>query len=234
METGRGVGDETALAAALVDDLDFPGERRDAALAALAALGPAAGPALLEVVLHGATRAKCNAVRAVHVLAQRAPNVWHGTDEERAVGALISALQSSGGDERAGIVDVLGLIGTPSAIPVLIEQLADANYVCVSAALALGRMRDPRVVAPLAAVLADEQKFWVPRGAAAVALGELGALAEPGLPALERALRYPDGGGETWDERAREAVEDAIARIRTGAASSLTGKGSRYEMWGIY
>jgi HEAT repeat protein len=53
LESGRGVGDQAALAAALVDDLDFPGERRDMALAALAALGEAAGPALLEVVLHG-------------------------------------------------------------------------------------------------------------------------------------------------------------------------------------
>jgi len=229
----HGARDQTAIAA-LVDDLDVPGDRRDSALAELAALGQAAGPALLEVVLRGATRAKCNAVRAVHVLAQRAPNVWDRGAEERAGAALTSALRSSNGDERAGIADVLGLIGAPSAIPALIEQLADANYVCVSAALALGRMRDPRAVAPLAGVLADEQKFWVPRGAAAVALGELGALAEPGLPALERALDYPDGRGETWDERAREAVEDAIARIRTGAPTALTGKGSRYEMWGIY
>jgi len=91
-------------------------------------------------------------------------------------------------------------------------------------------------VEPLIAVLQDHDKFWVPRGAAAVALGDLGEMAAAALPALREALKYDcDGAGENWDLRAREAVADAIAHISdTEAVCSLKGKGYRYEMWGIH
>jgi len=56
------------------------------------------------------------------------------------------------------------------------------------------------------------------------------------LPALEVALDYDCGSTDgTWDARAREAVGDAIERIKDpSAASSLPGHGYRYEFGGIY
>jgi HEAT repeat protein len=137
---------------------------------------------------------------------------------------------------RPAAADALGSLGDPVAVPALVEALKDKNYVSVCAAAALAKIRDPRAVEPLIAVLQDQEKFWVPRGAAAVALGNLGEMATAALPALHEALEYDcAGAGEKWDLRAREAVADAIAHIVDGkAACSLKGKGGRYEMWGIY
>jgi HEAT repeat protein len=137
---------------------------------------------------------------------------------------------------RSAAADALGSLGDPVAVPALVEALKDKNYVSVCAAAALAKIRDPRAVEPLIAVLQDQDKFWVPRGAAAVALGNLGEMATPALPALREAFKYDcDGLGEKWDLRAREAVADAIAHISdAGAVCSLKGKGFRYEMWGIY
>ena len=130
----------------------------------------------------------------------------------------------------------LGKRGDPKAVPVLLEALADANYVCTCAALALGQIKHPDSIDALVAVLSDGNKFWVARGAAAVALGEFGAAAHSALPALKRALKYSCSAlGDTWDRRAGDAVKDAIRRIRDPlASSSLHGKGFRFEMWGIY
>jgi HEAT repeat protein len=137
---------------------------------------------------------------------------------------------------RSAAADALASLGDPVAVPALVEALKDKNYVSVCAAAALAKIRDPRAVEPLIAVLRDQAKFWVPRGAAAVALGDLGEMATAALPALRESLEYDcDGAGEKWDLRAREAVADAIAHIADASAvCSLKGKGSRYEMWGLY
>jgi len=137
---------------------------------------------------------------------------------------------------RSGAAEALGSLGDPVAVPALVEALKDKNYVSVCAAAALAKIKDPRAVQPLIAVLQDQEKFWVPRGAAAVALGDLGEIATAALPALREALEYDcDTSGEKWDQRAREAVADAIAHISDAkAACSLKGNGDRYEMWGIY
>ena len=40
---------------------------------------------------------------------------------------------------------------------------------------------------------------------------------------------------DTWDERAREAVEYALYHLTgEGSCWTLQGQGVRYEMWGIY
>lgn len=136
----------------------------------------------------------------------------------------------------APAVHALERIGDPSAVPCLIEALSDENYLCTCAAGALGRIGDPRAVGPLIGVLRQRGKFWVPRGAAAVALGEFGEGAREALPALEEALRYDwKEAGDEWDDRAQEAVKDAIDRIRGfSKETKLKGYGYRYEMWGIY
>jgi HEAT repeat protein len=138
---------------------------------------------------------------------------------------------------RARAADALGSLQDPTAVPALIEALNDPNYVCVCAANALAQIKDSRAVEPLVRVLQNSDKFWVPRGAAAVALGLLGELAKSALPALREALQYDctDENDEKWDLRAREAVEDAVLHITNPSAEcSLKGRGYRFEMWGIY
>lgn len=138
--------------------------------------------------------------------------------------------------ERVAAAGALGAQRAHAGIPALIRALEDENYLCVTAVMALGQMHDPAAVPPLVDVLTDSERFWVPRGAAAVALGNLGTVATPALPALEEALRYdtsPDS--DSWDERAFEAVYDAIRRIEApDIPSLLTGQGYRFEMWGLY
>jgi len=149
---------------------------------------------------------------------------------------LIQTL-SSQSESRASAADALGALQDPAAVPALIEALSDPNYVCVCAANALAQIKDSRAVEPLVGVLQDTNKFWVPRGAAAVALGRLGKLAESALPALRNALQYDctNENDEKWDLRAREAVEDAILHITNPSAEcSLKGRGYRFEMWGMY
>ena len=137
---------------------------------------------------------------------------------------------------RGQAASALGERRDPLAVPALIEALADPNYVCTCAALALGKIKHPDAIDALVAVLSDGDKFWVPRGAAAVALGDFGTAAHSALSALKKALRYScSTADETWDGRAREAVKDAIRRITAPATpSALHGKGFRFEMWGVY
>ncbi|HET6933141.1 MAG TPA: HEAT repeat domain-containing protein [Candidatus Acidoferrum sp.] len=137
---------------------------------------------------------------------------------------------------RASAADDLGELGDPAAVPALIEALNDPNFVCVCAAMALAQLKHPDAVVPLIRVLEDTSKFWVPRGAAAVALGRMGELARVALPALNKARVYDcEHAEDKWDLRAREAVEDAILHITDPSAPcSLLGKPPRYEMWGIY
>ncbi len=158
------------------------------------------------------------------------------------VAQLVAQLNqnSNGNDEaygeRVAAADALGTQREREGIPALINALEDENYLCVTAAIALGGMDDPAAVPPLTGVLTDSDRFWVPRGAAAVALGNLAQVAQPALPALTEALGYdtkPDT--DSWDARAFEAVYDAIRRTENpGAPSLLTGQGYRFEMWGLY
>lgn len=136
---------------------------------------------------------------------------------------------------RAAAAETLGSLGDVAAVPALIRALYHPNQVCVAAALALGRMRASEAVEPLRAVLEDNQKFWMPRGAAAVALGQIGAPAESALPSLRRALELEFASlGTSWDARAHEAVADALAHITDpSAACALQGKGQRYAIWGF-
>ena len=136
---------------------------------------------------------------------------------------------------RAAAAQALSALGDSAAVPGLIRALSHPNQVCVAAALALGHMKARDAVAPLSAVLEDSTKFWMPRGAAAVALGQMGALAEAALPALRRTLELDSmASGTSWDARAHEAVADAIKHITDpSAACMLQGDAQRYAMWGF-
>ena len=155
------------------------------------------------------------------------------SEASRLIGVACSSALDD--DTRAAAVEGLGRLRDPSVTPALSSLLRSEGYIAVCAALALGSARDPRAVRPLVDLLRDERRFWVERGAAAVALGRLGEVAAPGLPALIEASTYTSAHGtENWDERAREAVVDAIERIRNPQAPSrLLGRGHRYEMWGL-
>jgi HEAT repeat protein len=110
----------------------------------------------------------------------------------------------------ANAATALGSLRARDGVSALIGALRDGNYLCVCAAGALGKIGDHRAVAPLVSVLRDQSKFWVPRGAAAVALGDLGTIAVNALPALEEALTFSmQGNVKNWDQRAEDAVRDA-------------------------
>ncbi len=108
----------------------------------------------------------------------------------------------------------LGLRGDPAYASALIHALADKNYLAACAAAALARLNVAEAVQPLVAVLEDNEKFWAPRRSAANALGSLRALASDALPALRRALDYPDSG-DTWNAQCAVSVREAILRIET-------------------
>ncbi len=189
---------------------------------------------------------------SVSLCRAKKPMPYAGTMTHETVQTLIQKLrgQPKSGDDikasllddikasslRAEAADELGALCDPAAVPALIEALSDANYVCVCAALALAQIKHSDGVEPLVRVLEDSDKFWVPRGAAAVALGLMGELARPALTALTKACEYDcNVPGEKWDLRAREAVEDAIRHITNPSAGcSLVGRAPRFEMWGIY
>lgn len=137
---------------------------------------------------------------------------------------------------QSDAINILGLYNIKEAVPALLEKLHHHNYLCVCACKALSRIKDPVALEPLVNVLQDEQKFWVPRGAAAIAIGDFGLLAKHLLPQLERSLHYEiKDSSEKWDERAKNAVADSIRKITDpNSQSMLKGKGVKYEMWGIY
>ena len=138
--------------------------------------------------------------------------------------------------EQSDAISILGVYKIKEAIPMLLERLNHENYLCVCACSALARIKDSTAIRPLLEVLMDEDKFWVPRGAAANALGSFRELAKEVLPEMEKALDYDVSSfGEKWDQRAKDAVEDAVNKIKDpNYKTKLRGKGFKYEMWGIY
>jgi HEAT repeat protein len=212
----------------LIEALDGSGYRiHEAAYKTLGEIGEAASPELIKALESDSPSIRAGAAAALAIIGESAKVVT-----ESPLPGLLRMLEQ-GSPTAAG---ALGEIKDPAAVPGLVAKLSDENYLSVSASLALGKIGDSSAVQPLIDVLRDENKFWVPRGAAAVALGDMGRAAESAVPALVEALNYDvHNSGETWDERAREAVVDALRRIRDPSApSSLEGHGYRYEMWGIY
>ncbi len=79
----------------------------------------------------------------------------------------------------------------------------------ISAAVSLGRLKDPRALKPLVHALDDDNR--VVRAVAATALGYLGS--DAALPALQRATR-------DHDALVRKRAVEAVASIRNDRASS--------------
>ena len=90
---------------------------------------------------------------------------------ELAVPPLCEALGRYSLDVRKVITNVLISIGEPAVVPLCLELLNGDNNVRMSAALALGSIRDSRAVVPLCGVLSDAD-VWV-RRFAVEALGRI-------------------------------------------------------------
>lgn len=204
----------------LIEALSVDDSRvREAAMKTLIEIGDPAVAPLTEALVSQNVSISGRIAQALGMIAKTA------TPTSSLVPILIEVLQHQSQDDdaayysRAEAASALGRIGDNSAVPALIDALADPNYLCVSAAMALGEIGDTRAIGPLVEVLSDKDKFWVPRRAAAVALGNMGNSAKSAIDALTAALDYDTtNSGEKWDERAREAVVDAINRISVPSA----------------
>jgi HEAT repeat protein len=197
-----------------------PSRNAQAAVKTLGMIGESAIPALVGALRSGDNAAKSSVAAALSIIGSR--QRVRG-DVEKSVSALIDFLNSSTNRfDRASAIHALGAMADKAAVPIPIEQLNDEDYyLCACAFRALGRLQDNRAVSPLIGVLTDANKSWVLREAAAVTLGDLGTLAESAIPTLTSALEFDcNASVETWNERARDAVQDALIRIRDPQAKS--------------
>jgi HEAT repeat protein len=154
MRSRRAVG---ALVAAL-DDPD-----RTVRIAVAASLGRLGAPEAAEALLGTLARGTTPALLTRWAILQAGPAV---TD------SLRTQLGGPEPEERAGAVQLLGLLGSPADAEGLVERLRDSSaLVREQAALALGRLGGPQSLAPLRAAIRD--RIPAVRAAAAVALGRL-------------------------------------------------------------
>jgi HEAT repeat protein len=233
----------TALGAigdpAAVDDLltaaGDPNTSKDAQ-AALAAIGPAAEPRLLETLKTPNAKPAAFAARALGAMksakavdalipmaadpkidsscgyaAREALGQIGGAKSEQ---AMIERAKSPDAAVRKLACDTLGRLKSRDAVPLLIERLGDADgSVATEAARALGNVGDARAVDPLFAILRrPHKKDDDLQKAAGGALGKIGA------PAVDRLLAALDdkddfvrtyaavGLGESKDARAIPAL----------------------------
>jgi HEAT repeat protein len=128
---------------------------------------------------------------------------------------LASALKDKAASPAAyAAVLELGRLGGDKAVELLIGALARGDGVSRSAARELGRLRDPRAIPPLAALLTNAQSAQ----SAAEALLQTGAAA---VPALIEALRVPSAAarrlaaGALGELRDARAVEPLITMLQT-------------------
>ena len=91
------------------------------------------------------------------------------------------------------VIETLGEIGDPAAIPVLIKTLrsSDGRWLGSRIVDALGQIGDTAAVLGLIEVLSDER--WSMRQSAAYQLGEIGEPAKEAVPALIKALSDEEG-----------------------------------------
>lgn len=128
------------------------------------------------------------------------------------IGALTRALKDRSVSVRQRAARALGQVPLEVArksslmAPALAGVLDDANkYVRAAAAFGLARVEDPRGMPVLTELLRDEHRDV--RTMAAIALGDLGALARVAVPALEAAAH--DAQPEV-----RQRASEALAKVR--------------------
>jgi len=179
---------------------------RQAASAALGAIGPEAVPALIQALAdedEHVRRAAASALRDI------------GPEAVDAVPALIQALQDEHEDVRQAAASALGKIG-PQAVPALIGALGDGDAnVRQGASLALGLIGpEAKEAVPLLIQALEGDEDWLVRSRAAYALGWIEPDASEAVPALVQAL-----GDE--NEYVRSAVADALGEFGSQARDAV-------------
>ena len=188
---------------------------------ALAAMGAAVVPALVEVLREEApARRRLNAGRSQANPAGGNPSDLYAVHALSAVGspavaALSAALQDGEWSVRAAAADALGNIGVPAraAVPALLRALGDdSTWVRRNTLDALGNIGSAcgGVLSGLQVALQDEEH--VVRRNAAIALSKLaGPAAGEAVPALSETLRREERYVSFY-------AATALGRIGTGAA----------------
>ena len=136
----------------------------------------------------------------VFILALSVPSARALGGQKHDIEKYCLMLHSLDDGERVMAVDELVKIGKP-AVPSLIAALSgDPVYLGrEGAAVALGRIRDPRAVKPLVAALKDE--YQMVRQQACLALSEIG-----GRKAVDEVLGSLEGGSDDFLEAAAAAL----------------------------
>jgi beta-lactamase regulating signal transducer with metallopeptidase domain len=181
-----------------LDTFKRPSPGEQAALA-LASMGRAALPALINELDNASATTRRNAAWAIGELTNMPPG-----ERAPAVPQLITLLRDSDAWVRMAAARAIGEVRDRRASDTLISTLSDADWrVRRLAAWALNEMKEPRAVAALCQLLLGDERAEV-RRAAAEALGEI-ASAEA-LPSLQQALDDPESA-------VRAKVSWAIAEI---------------------
>jgi HEAT repeat protein/beta-lactamase regulating signal transducer with metallopeptidase domain len=181
-----------------LDTFKRPSPGEQAALA-LASMGRAAFPALMNQLDDSNATTRRNAAWAIGELTNMPPD-----ERAPAVPQLITLLRDSDAWVRMAAARAIGEVRDRRASETLITTLSDADWrVRRLAAWALNEMKEPLAVAALCRLLLGDSRAEV-RRAAAEALGEI-ASAEA-LPALQQALNDPESA-------VRAKVSWAIAEI---------------------
>jgi HEAT repeat protein len=170
-------------------------------------------PRLAEKVVEGLADDAPNVrIAAANVLSQAVERAAM-LDRQRVAAALIAALDDENDGVRAAAAEAAGAWKLTGAVDALLRRLDDAA-VRVLAAEALGRIGDPRAIAPLRRLLPGQDPRVI------VALGELGDRAS--VPALIALLeRGPASAQQAAAQalgkmRDPRAVDPLIALMRTG------------------
>ena len=172
------IGDSGAvepLIAALKND-EYVGVRWKAA-EALSKIGAPSVEALIGALRHPDDDVRWKAVIALGEIG-----------DPRAIGSLISLLCDEDRFVKSHAALALGTIGEPAVNPLLRALREGDGNLRWGAAIALGKIRDPRAIEPLIRALADKYE-----NVRAESASSLAAMGKPALGPLLRFLKFSDG-----------------------------------------
>jgi HEAT repeat protein len=172
------LGDNRAvepLATALKND-EFSGVRWKAA-EALSKLGSPAVPVLIGALRHDDDDVRWKAAIALGEIG-----------DPQAIGPLIILLCDEDRFVKSHAALALGAIGEPAVDPLLTALREGDGNLRWGAAIALGKIRDPRAIEPLIRALADKYE-----NVRAESASSLAAMGKPALGPLLRFLKFSDG-----------------------------------------
>lgn len=143
---------------------------------------------------------------------------------EQSVKPLLDATADEDPRVRMRAIDYLGAIGSPLATQVLTQYLFLSQTDPTAAQrilVALGRIRDPQSVKPVADFATKTQNEQL-RCGAIYALGEIG-----GMDAMKAVKPFAD---QTSDESAHRVAIDAISKINTRLAAAENSQPTLLEL----